>query len=493
MNKEFRHFLLLAVARGAKVPLALAISALVARIAGPEGVGQWAMLLAAGGLLYALFISWTQAVAVRFGCEEWASLSRLDSTLARRLPLLVAGITLAAFALWIQPANWLMQGFGIPPGLAWLVFLQLVGLWLMSEVQSLMQITAGFARLAFVPLLAEAFCVMFLVGIFGFGVSGISVPVMLAWLFMIATLTALLALIVEQRRLGLRLGRFSRALSWESILFAWPLIPTFVVGFASDWCDQVILRAFFSNEEVGHFQVAYQLMLFLVSMPAPVATIILPKLIGVHTSDSAVAARYLENVVPTLMILWLLAAIPMVVLAPYVVEAVYGKQFAVSGQLLAILSVAVPGCVVSYLYGVLFSLQGRFGWMTFYATLMAGINIVISLALVPAMGAIGAAVGTAVSYLVIQGLYFMDQQKHFAMRKGASRIFLFSTVFSILIGMTVYLPLISLMLGVIAMALLVCLVRKQGVWNSDVAVKIFAGRLNFLAYGLNRVFAASSH
>ena len=71
MQLHLSYFISLTVGKLLRIPLAVLAASLLARAVGPEGVGQWAMLLAVTTMLHSFLLSWTQAYNVRFGREEW--------------------------------------------------------------------------------------------------------------------------------------------------------------------------------------------------------------------------------------------------------------------------------------------------------------------------------------------------------------------------------------------------------------------------------------
>ena len=113
MQLYLSYFISLTVGKLLRIPLAVLAASLLARAVGPEGVGQWAMLLAVTTMLHLFLLGWTQAYNVRFGREEWTLHHRLASTWAARGPIIAMSFGLAATLLILQPFSFLEKFFNL--------------------------------------------------------------------------------------------------------------------------------------------------------------------------------------------------------------------------------------------------------------------------------------------------------------------------------------------------------------------------------------------
>jgi O-antigen/teichoic acid export membrane protein len=487
LNRDVRNLLMLLVARGAKIPVALLSTALLGRQLGPEGVGLWVMIVAAGTLLHSVLINWTHAISVRFGCEEWSKEHSLDDTYGRRMPLMLGGALIALVLVALVPLDWLQLSFGLPDQYAWVVLAYVFSVWFLAELQSLMQITGRYSWLGTIPAVTELGGAIFL-GTILLVVRTAPAPAVLAGLAAVLVATPAVIVLTEWRRARLRWRIGSPSSIAQGISYAWPLIPSFIVGYAATWCGHIALQAYYSNREVGLYQASFQLLLLIVSVPAPIATILLPRLFESMARDPGAERRFVEQVIPTLAGIWFPVAILIVAVAPPSVEKLYGEQFGESSQLLAILCAGVPGIVLTTLYGVLFSVQARLGRTTLYLGIMAAVNSGLAFGLVPHLGVVGAAVATAMSYIVSQWCYLLDQHRHIGSgHRAIGILFLIALVYA---AWQAFLPealygRISLALGFIAIIGFLC--RHFDMVNKEVVARLFSGRLSLIGEMITRV------
>jgi hypothetical protein len=90
-----------------------------------------------------------------------------------------------------------------------------------------------------------------------------------------------------------------------------------------------------------------------------------------------------------------------------------------------VLLIAVPGAVVQHVYGIACFVQSRLGVSTFALFgVKSVVNLALSVTLLPIMGVVGSAIGAAVSYLVLQWLFLLDQSRHLGVRLGTGALVL---------------------------------------------------------------------
>ncbi len=415
------------VAKTIRAPLWLLISALLARVLGPSGLGTWSMILAAATFLNQLLLHWTQSITQRFGRGEWLATKRLDRTWATRWPSLAIGLGIIVFLLLAKPFDWPTRFYGLDDERHWFVFPALLTVWLMAEAQSLQQVRERFGALAWSPVIAD----LALLAVLGLlllarDMQGGSLELNLSLACIVAAgLGAwVLWLARELYQTGLTWRLPSRDTWRRAALFAAPLIPGFLIAYLSEWCDYFLIRHFYSEHEVGLFHPAYQYMLILVGLPTAVAVVLLPKVTATADTDDGTGVRTLvAHRAPQLATLWLLFSLAIVAALPALFSLLLGPRYDISVNLLRVLLVAVPGAIVSHIYGIACFVQGRLGVSTLgLFGVKSIVNISISFALLPQLGVIGSALGSAASFLVLQWLFLLDQHIHLRIRLGAGAI-----------------------------------------------------------------------
>jgi O-antigen/teichoic acid export membrane protein len=418
------HVASLMVARAVRAPLWLLLSALLARVLEPAGLGTWSMILAAAALLNQLLLFWTQSITQRFGRGEWLAEKRLGATWETRWPLVGAGLGIALLLVLTEPFDWPRRAYGLDEGMRRYILPAFLTLWAMAECQSLQQVRERFGRLAWSPVTADlvflaALGVLLFLKIQRGGALGFDLSA--ACLLGVGLLTWVLWLASELPGTRLSWSPPSPATWRRAVLFAAPLIPGTLVGYFAEWCDYFLIRNFYSEHEVGLFHPAYQYTLILVGLPTAIATVLLPRLAGRADTDGGAGVRLLiERRAPQLTTLWILFSLPIVAILPAVFAWLLGPRYAISTELLRVLLVAAPGAIVSHIYGIAYFLQGRLGIATVVLFGVKGlVDFAVSFVLLPQLGVLGSALGSASSYVVLQWLFVLEQHRFQRLRLGA--------------------------------------------------------------------------
>ena len=172
--------------------------------------------------------------------------------------------------------------------------------------------------------------------------------------------------------------------------------------------DLLIVQYFRGAAEAGVYAVASQAAMMLMLLPAVIGTLLFPRVASTQKEArdelTCVATRHTAFI----MLIVCLMAAP----ASFLLPLFYGAPFAdATVQLLLLLPgvyfVSIESVLVQYFTGT--GLPAAIPWF-WVATLLA--NVILNLALVPAFGARGAALASAVSYamiFVLVGAYFCSQ------------------------------------------------------------------------------------
>ena len=481
MNKYAARFLLLGGAKLLRIPIAIFTTALLSRTAGPEGVGQWSMVVATAVFFHALCLGWTQAQAVRVGRVEWLEFNRLSDTWAARAPLILAGLVLSVLILAFRPFSFFENLTQLPSSWWLLVMGYLIGTWCFSEAQLSQQATGRFGLYAVSPLILDTLIASFLfsrIQLGGDAVISMTIGGMVG-------LTVLFSALLMTREMFITHavgGKSSTKAVLQVASFGGPFALAALMGFASDWGDHFLLQYFHGAEQVGLFQAGYQTMAAAMALAAPVAVVFLPKLVDQSRHDPLAEADYVQRVIPVVATFWLLAIIPCIAVLPSLFSVVFGHKFQPAQPVLLALCISVPGAIFSYLYTVLFNIQGRSLRPAMIVAAMAMMNFTISFALIPDMGGLGAAAGTAISYFLMQLLYMADQHRYLSVPAyQICRIFLIGATFG---AAQCYIgeELTSrLLLAVMFMAALILQTRRSGIADRDVVANLLPRRAGLIA------------
>jgi O-antigen/teichoic acid export membrane protein len=273
--------------------------------------------------------------------------------------------------------------------------------------------------------------------------------------------------------------------------YGWALLPTFLVGYITMWGNYSILQAYYPSYEVGLFGAAYQVILGIISLNGIWMNILLPRLIAKNAETKSASRDFFDDIIPTLFCLWALAAVAFIAVIPSLFNTLFGKQFIGSQAMLIILLIAIPTSMLPHAYSILLTIQQRLGRVFIYSLVGMVVTLAISFSLIPAMGGLGAAVGSVAALLAGQLLYIWDQHRFMntSMRLVGTMFtaILLLCVFQYFIGAVLW---ARLLWGASSIYLLILLFRKLKVINSNLLTTMFSGRLSGIGVFLNRLLTA---
>lgn len=155
-----------------------------------------------------------------------------------------------------------------------------------------------------------------------------------------------------------------------------------------------LLTAFIAVAATGVFSVALALAETLWYLPGALGLVLFSRAVRPDTDSAGIASAMTR----TMLALMLIAAVPLFIVAPLLIELVYGPEFADAGPALQIL---LPGVVAYSIVSLLASYviaRGAPGKAA--AALVAGlvVNLAANAILIPALGMNGAALASTISY-----------------------------------------------------------------------------------------------
>jgi O-antigen/teichoic acid export membrane protein len=176
----------------------------------------------------------------------------------------------------------------------------------------------------------------------------------------------------------------------------WVFLGATAVYFIN-WGDNLILRYFVSLEDIGVYNLGYQVFKSVVALIFIISTYFLP-FISQHIEESTVMRDYLLYKRPKIFVLGVVTIIVLFVLAPHIFKFIYGQIYQDSVAILRILLVASIMALHTAFYGPILYTLKKYRFTHTILIMQLLLNILLSLILVPRLGPRGAAIATVVAY-----------------------------------------------------------------------------------------------
>jgi O-antigen/teichoic acid export membrane protein len=221
----------------------------------------------------------------------------------------------------------------------------------------------------------------------------------------------ILLLVLSGKSLVQSRWRADMALLRQMIFYGIKFHISILAGAIIIRADLLVVNHFRGAAEAGVYSVASQFALLLMLLPGVIATLLFPR-VTVEQDARGETTCQVSRYTTFIMFLCCLAAVPFSLLLPLV----YGSAFSDATRLLLIL---LPGVYLMGLESVLvqhFNALGLPRAIPLYWIATLVINLILVFALVPRLGAQGAAIASSISYAMIFALVAL----HFHTSTGRS-------------------------------------------------------------------------
>ncbi|MEQ8383456.1 MAG: flippase [Coleofasciculus sp. A1-SPW-01] len=222
-----------------------------------------------------------------------------------------------------------------------------------------------------------------------------------------------LALVVAYRSNGNHIRSWRCSLSRAKALLqeSWMLVLSGLAIYIYASSDQVMLGSLLDDTtELGFYSAAVKVSEVFNFIPAIVYQSLLPKFTELKKKDPNIYLQKFQIYFDVMSMLWILVAVPVCLLSPYLITILYGKSYAMSSAILSIYVWAQFGSNFGMARSAYLAVENKLHFSLYLSIIGAVTNVILNLFLIPNYGAIGATIATLITYfLVIVCLNFFFQ------------------------------------------------------------------------------------
>ncbi|NJC88100.1 MAG: flippase [Desulfuromonas sp.] len=236
-----------------------------------------------------------------------------------------------------------------------------------------------------------------------------------AWISLAETIVGAAALMVVYRAKGLRFGEWAGRLpvAVDLLKDSWPLFFSCIVMAVYLRIDQVMLGEMIGSEAVGVYSVAVRLAEVWLFFSAAVYWSLLPGLVTAREKSEALFYERLQKYYNLMAFSAYAIAIPVMLLADWLVLTLFGAGYAGAGPMLAVLIWANLFIYLESARSAFFNVMNWYRLHFVTVALGAILNIVLNLYLIPRHGGLGAVVASCIAYwFATHGACFLYKPLH---------------------------------------------------------------------------------
>ncbi len=203
-------------------------------------------------------------------------------------------------------------------------------------------------------------------------------------------------------------GIFKQMFHWTK----WQIMGLTAVYFVN-WGDNLVLRYFVSMEEIGVYNLGYQIFKGLIVATFILNSYFLP-FVAQNIDDKGKMREYLYVKRPKIMLIGVLCVIFIFIAVPPIFNFIYGDVYSGSVTILRLLLVCVPFRIFDTLYLPIFNSIKKYKYIQVTSVAQVLLNVLLNVVLVSIYGFIGAAVATTISYILrsLINIIYFNKIKH---------------------------------------------------------------------------------
>jgi O-antigen/teichoic acid export membrane protein len=203
--------------------------------------------------------------------------------------------------------------------------------------------------------------------------------------------------------------------------YALPLIPTSIFWWLTTFSDHFMVASFLGYDANGIYAASYKIPTIMVLISGIFMN---AWQVSAIVEDDSEQAKFYENVFSAFSSLIFTAAAAITAASPLLMRILVSEKFLEAEKYVPLLCVSmVFSCFLTF-FGTIYMVHKKS--LTSMFTLMAGaiLNIILNFFMIPILGIYGAAISTAISYIIIFILRVVTTKKYMQVRFSAWKIIL---------------------------------------------------------------------
>lgn len=453
-----------------RVAAGVGVSALTARIMDPDEMGAMALLASVAAFGCNVFLAWNHVPLIRFGVDAYNKVGSVRRIWDRRLPLLVVSLIFVLIVSVPPVAQIWARHLDIvySPIYSIIIFFCAVSMYSTTEMNSYGKIAERFHYIGLTQAVNRCLWCGVLAAIFLTG-AGMKAREYLFGMWGLNLLIAIIGFLILNRRHHLFRkpeGEYDVGIG-RMIYFGYPVILSMLVSIFYMYGNQWLLNATFSSFEVGQYQVAFGLLLFLTSQTSVITELLLPKIIKTADRSNELVAQMIRGAIPLTNALWSGILIAGAAVTPELYRALYSDRYAPGIPLMIVLLSGGTMSALSACYSPYFMQQGRIYKNAYFHLLGIGQIALVFFLFHKTIGTAAAALGITLSYLIIGFLCASDiQRRAGVIERGQILIALFASaviVFNLPLLDFIFL---RILFAVLALACICLYVKRKNYYAS---------------------------
>jgi O-antigen/teichoic acid export membrane protein len=195
-----------------------------------------------------------------------------------------------------------------------------------------------------------------------------------------------------------RLWRYEKTRIFSLLRESWPLAVGGLAIYVQAYADQLVIGAMLGGEEVGQYSAALRLVAAFSFIPMVVQVVASPEITRAKHADETLYQRRLHGLYRLMFVLFLVTALPLMMVGPSLTRLLYGGAYEGAVALLPWMAFRLFFTNLSVARGVFITNEGLFRFALLTSIAGAAVNVGLNFLLVPRYGSKGAIAASFVSF-----------------------------------------------------------------------------------------------
>lgn len=392
---QSRNFLSFGLLKISGQAIAFFVPLAIAKILSPEGFGSYSLSMMIVFFFTSAFIASSQTPFIVYANEELKKTEKINKAFSVQLLFLLSSIVF--FILLILVFSKYITNFAKISNLQLtFLFLAYIGIGLNSFIENL------FLALNKRLIHSLNFLVIGIVNVLLLLLFYSQNNLNLSTMFLIYFLSSILSTLLFLHKIDFNKlfpfifdkKLFKEMFNWTE----WQIMGS-TAFYLINWGDILVLRFFVSMEEIGFYNVGYQIFKGTVMFYAIIDTYFIP-FFAQNIDDKSKLQKYLYNKRPKIFLAGVTGSFTLIVIGPAIVSIIYGEAYNVSGDILRVLLVGSFFHLYSTFYHPIFVALKRYKYMQTANVLHVTLNLVLDCIFGYFWGLMGVAFATTLSYFI---------------------------------------------------------------------------------------------
>ncbi|MBU0760456.1 MAG: flippase, partial [Nanoarchaeota archaeon] len=220
------------------------------------------------------------------------------------------------------------------------------------------------------------------------------------------------------------------------ISYSWPIMFAGIIGTIFYWADSFVIGFFENAKSVGYYNAAIPIVMLLMLVPSLFTQLFAPLITREFSKrNREIIKEISKQVVKWIFILNLPLFILMFIFPGTIINILFGKDYLIATNALRILSIGGILSSPVYIFNSLLFMIGKSRLFLANLIISSSVNIFLNVVLVPKYSITGAALATAISWILLTLILFFETKRYLdiiPLRRKMFRVLLASIIPTIL-------------------------------------------------------------